>query len=269
MVLHRLSLALWLFLVLSGAVQAQRKPSLEVPKAQPFTPVASPDNIDADWRSNLCALLPQPCEDKSVQIFQNKSANPSGNAYVVIASLPLVMANVERIDNTWRLVKLNDFRNYQHSQAEKEGRKDAYMTLAPALYPLRPDQWAAAVLLTMTESYSGGGASLSVADFVALDPILKSPAVHAGIPFSCSRSIRACFSQKDYATSPNCHDETEGSLRISYGVSANSAAPYQWDYLWRETYWASFTRANAMKKSSQRFDDISAETVSWCGGPQE
>jgi len=37
-------------------------------------------------------------------------------------------------------------------------------------------------------------------------------AAYEDIPFWCSQMIRACFSEKEYKTSPHCHDETVGTL---------------------------------------------------------
>jgi hypothetical protein len=180
------------------------------------------------------------------------------------------MANVERTNNRWQVNKLMDFSGYQHSAAtKKDAVNNARITIAPALYPVGPDKWAVALLSTVNEMYSGGGAEFSTADFVAIDSsnLGQAKPVHAGIPFSCSRMVRACFKESQYAQSPHCHDETEGTLRITYGVDANSAEQYHWEYLWRETEWPAHTKRNRAKTTSTKFLDGSSK-VSMCGGAQ-
>ena len=253
----------------SQTAHSQSATPLTSPSAKPLIAVVAPEKVDADWRSNICALLPKPCENESLELFTHK--NPSGTAYVVLASSPLVMAEIDRSNNQWRLSNLLDFRGYRHSAAvPKDAINNVRLTIAPALYPLGPNQWAAALLFTIDETYSGGGAHFTTADFVAAQGtnLGKSKPLQAGIPFSCTRMVRACFKEKEYETSPHCHDETEGSLRISYGLASNSVAPYRWEYLWRETKWPAHKKKSSIKTSSTKFTDSTLGSVPMCGGPQ-
>lgn len=41
---------------------------------------------------------------------------------------------------------------------------------------------------------------------------------YAGVPFSCGKLIRACFSEKDYQLhGDNCQEQYDGHLSINYG----------------------------------------------------
>ncbi|RYX97844.1 MAG: hypothetical protein EOO28_01840 [Comamonadaceae bacterium] len=247
-----------------------------MPAAQVFIRVDDAEKMDPEWKARVCALLPQPCDKDSLQLHRLRGAAQTAG-FTVLAEKPLAMAEVSRdASGAWKLGKLHDFTGYQHSgmPAESDGGADrTRMSLAPALYPIGPDRWAAGVLLTFREMYSGGGAGFTTADFVPLDEAVspgqksfKKPA-HAGVAFSCSKMVRACFSEKDYKTSPHCHDETTGSLRITYKAGANAADPYRWEYLWRETEWPAGNPQSAARTTSNRFNDESG-SANWCGGPQ-
>ncbi|MES2529787.1 MAG: hypothetical protein V4636_02030 [Pseudomonadota bacterium] len=245
------------------------------PAAEVFIRVDKPEGIDAQWRSHLCALLPQPCKPDTLSLYTPRGA--AAGDYVVLGTEPLAMARLRRAATAWQLVSTHDFTGYRHSMADAPKDADAdtmsppSLSLAPALYPLGPGRWAAAVLWTTTASYSGGGAGYNTADFVALDaPAGKARTAHAGIPFSCSVTIRACFSEKEYAQSPHCHDETEGSLRIGYQESAKPAGAaddFRWRYTWVESSWPANRPESSTRRTTLRFSDAGTETVSFCGGP--
>lgn len=248
------------------------------PSAQVLIAVNAPEKIDAQWTERLCSLLPQPCVKEALQLYSTRSASESAD-FTVISITPLAMARVSRdAAGKWQLGSLFDFTGYTHSGLTDPASSPAdnsRLSLAPALYPLGPNRWAAAVLLTVSEMYSGGGAGFSQADFVPLEeahrpgPKSFTKPAHAGIPFSCSKMVRACFSEKEYKTSPHCQEETSGSLRINYRVVGKPADAYRWDYVWRETEWPAHQRESATHTTSTRFTDQSASAnASWCGGPQ-
>ena len=248
------------------------------PSAQVLVEVDAPEKIDAQWTDRLCSLLPQPCVKEALQLYSTRGAAESAD-FTVISITPLAMARVSRdAAGKWYLGSLFDFTGYMHSgltDTASRPSETSRLSLAPALYPLGPNRWAAAVLLTVNEMYSGGGAGFSQADFVPLEEAHKpgpksfTKPAHAGIPFSCSKMVRACFSEKEYKTSPHCHEETSGSLRINYRVVGKPADAYRWDYVWRETEWPAHQRESATHTTSTRFTDQGAsESASWCGGPQ-
>jgi hypothetical protein len=107
----------------------------------------------------------------------------------------------------------------------------------PALYPAGPGTWAVALVSDLHESYSGGGATFSIADFVVLpDGADAGPptALYAGVTFSCSKLIRACFTEEDYRRrGDKCHDEFDGFLTLEYAPST-SPGRYAWTAVWHE-----------------------------------
>jgi hypothetical protein len=247
------------------------------PAAQVFVAVKTPESIDAEWRANLCALLPQPCDTGALKLHRPRGGDAgtgtgTSDDYVVISEKPLAMARVKRnvATSTWRLERLHDFSSYAAAlqRERKSGDPEANFSLAAALYPLAEGRWAAAVTLRESEGYSGGGASYVTADFVPLDTPPGQPikAAYADIPYWCSQSIRACFSEKEYKTSKHCHDESRGSLRIAYDEPAKAGAPYVWRYTWLQSVWPANTGPASNKRTSVSFTNDSPGAVDFCGG---
>lgn len=250
--------------ILAAALGA---PALAAPSAQVFDLVKKPESVDPEWRARLCALLPQPCEPQTLGLYR-----PRGGAagdYVVIAAEPLALARVQRGKGAggWQLERLHDFSGYAAAKknAASGGFAEGQFSLAPALYPFAEGQWAAAVLKTVTEGYSGGGASFSKADFV---PLEGTRIVAEDIPFSCSKMVRACFSEKEYRTSKHCHDESSGSLRIAYGEPRQPGEAYRWQYTWVQSEWPAHVPASATTTSRLHFAATTTERAGFCGGPQ-
>ncbi|WP_395320658.1 hypothetical protein [Variovorax sp. UC74_104] len=241
-------------------------PVFAAPSAQVFDAVKKPESIDAQWRANLCSLLPQPCNAQQLGLYRPRGAAP--NNYVVLSAEPLAMARISRADaRSWKLDRLHDFSDYAQAQKKDSdaSRSEARLSLAPALYPVAEGKWAVAVLQTVSEGYSGGGASFDTADFV---PLEGGKAVQEDIPFSCSKMIRACFSEKEYKTSKHCHDESFGSLRIAYGETFKPGAPYDWQYTWVQTEWPQNEPRSAATTTRVLFTAKTTERAGFCGGPQ-
>ena len=253
--------ALLLALLSAGPVLAA------APSAQVFDAVRKPESLDPQWRTRLCALLPQPCDAQRLSLHRPRGAAPGD--YVVLSDDPLAMARVRRGAGAkeWQLDRLHDFSGYAESlKKDINGRADTRLSLAPALYPLAEGQWAVAVLQTVSEMYSGGGASFDTADFVPLD---GGKAVHEDIPFACSKMVRACFSEKEYKTSKHCHDESNGSLRIAYDGAAKPGAPYGWQYTWLQSEWPQNEPRSATTTTRIHFTARTTERAAFCGGPQQ
>lgn len=256
--------------LLGGVVFAG--PTFAAPTAQVFDAVKKPEAVDAQWRAHLCALLPQPCDVQQLGLYRPRGAAPAD--YVVLSSEPLAMARLKRTADAkgWQLDRLHDFSAQAASLKKKDdngGTPDTRLSLAPALYPLAEGKWAVAVLQTVSEMYSGGGASFDTADFVPLEGEGEGGnALHQGIPFSCFKMIRACFSEKEYKTSKHCHDESNGSLRIAYGDAAKPGAPYDWQYTWLQSEWPQGEPQRATTTSRIRFTAKTTERADFCGGPQ-
>lgn len=250
--------------VLAVLVGAGAAHAAEPPAAQVLIAVPQPERIDAAWADRLCAVLPQPCKPDRLMLYRARDAAPGD--YIALAETPLAMARVQRsAGGAWRVQQLHDFTGYRHSQADDS---DARLSLAPALYPLAEGRWAVAVVSTVREMYSGGGANFGTADFVPLDvPVPGAKAAHASVPFSCSKMVRACFSEKEYKTSAHCHDESEGSLRIAYDAPARAGGAYAWRYTWRQSEWPAHRPERATTRSVNRFTDGGGAAAPFCGGP--
>lgn len=252
-------------LVSSFAVPVFAAPA--TPAAQVFDAVKKPESLDAQWRERLCALLPQPCNVQQLALYRPRGATPAD--YMVLSAEPLAMARIKRTTDAkgWQLDRLHDFSDYVAALKKEDsgGTPDTRLSLAPALYPLAEGKWAVAVLQTVSEMYSGGGASFDTADFV---PLEGGKAVQEGIPFSCFKMIRACFSEKEYKTSKHCHDESNGSLRIAYGDAAKPGAPYDWQYTWLQSEWPQNEPQRATTTTRIRFTANTTERADFCGGPQ-
>jgi hypothetical protein len=237
------------------------------PSAQVFDAVKNPESVDTQWSKHLCAVLPQPCDVQQLGLYRPRSASSSD--FVVLSAQPLAMASMQfsEVTKTWQRVQLHDFSSYAKSlQQDADGTlPQTRLSLAPALYPLAENKWAVAVLRTVSEMYSGGGASFDTADFVALD---GATAVQVGIPFSCSKMVRACFSDKEYKTSKHCHDESTGTLRIGYGEAKGPDEPYDWKFTWHQTEWPHDQPQRAAKTTRRDFSAKTTESVDFCGGPQ-
>lgn len=254
-----------LFMALLAAAAAPAVAA--APSAQVFVAVKKPESLDAEWRTRLCALLPQPCDAQALALYKPRGG--AADEYVVLSSQPLAMARLTRGEGNngktargWSLTRLHDFSGYA---AGRKGEPEAALSLAPALYPLAEGQWAAAVLQTVSESYSGGGAAFTKADFV---PLEGTRIVAEAIPFACSKMVRACFSEKEYKRSKHCHDESSGSLRIAYGEPARAGEPYRWQYTWLQTEWPAHAPASASTTTRLHFAATTTERAAFCGGPQ-
>ncbi|MDP9910976.1 hypothetical protein J2W27_003092 [Variovorax boronicumulans] len=246
-------------------------PVLAAPAAQVFVAVKTPEAVDAMWRAHLCALLPQPCDAQALKLHRPRDGGAPDD-YLLTSEKPLAMARLKRDAGTggWQLAQLHDFSTYVASQQRDRRSTDPelHLALAPVLYPLAEGRWAVAVTQHEAESYSGGGASYVTADFVPLDtpPGQRAKAAREGIPYWCSRSIRACFSEKEYKTSKHCHDESRGSLRIAYDAPAKAGGPYVWRYTWLQSEWPAHTGPAGNKRTSVDFTDDSARKPTACDG---
>jgi hypothetical protein len=260
----------WLLLLAGASFNALAAPS--TPAAQILDAVDKPERIDPRWRTSVCLLMPQPCDARSLQLLRARAA--TADAYVVMSGQPLAMARASYASSVgWTLQSLHDFRGYRHSvaasKADDDDSENQPLSLAPVLYPLADGRWAVAVLWSVMEGYSGGGASFQTADFVPVDGAKSADGpAHAGVPFSCYKMIRACFGGQDYGTSPHCHDESTGSLRIAYAAPSRPGGDYAWSYTWRQTDWPAHKPRSATRTSGVRFTDASIDAAPFCGGPQ-
>ncbi|ENX11970.1 hypothetical protein F895_03475 [Acinetobacter sp. CIP 64.2] len=110
--------------------------------------------------------------------------------------------------------------------AEEMARSKQF--IFPKLFPMDQNRYAVALIDTLTESYSGGGASVERASFYELQNSGQTHRFIENYPFNFSRMIRACFSEQDYENSKGkCHDEDGLSLDI------RPIKPMLWQFRYR------------------------------------
>lgn len=133
----------------------------------------------------------------------------------------------------WTVERVWSFASYVHSIPKTDTQSQ--FAIDPTLYPIGPGTWGVALVQTVDEMYSGGGASYGIADFVSLSATDGSFApVARGVTLSCTKMVRACFSEADYRRmAVNCHDLYDGFITLSYASSA-SPERYEWTAVWHE-----------------------------------
>ncbi|ENX36499.1 hypothetical protein F889_00213 [Acinetobacter colistiniresistens] len=110
--------------------------------------------------------------------------------------------------------------------AEEMARSKQY--IYPKLFPMDQNRYAVALIDTLTESYSGGGASVERASFYELQNSGQTHRFIERYPFNFYRMIRACFSEQDYENSNGkCHDED------SLGLDIRPIRPMLWQFRYR------------------------------------
>ena len=259
-------------LVACAATAAPRTATVLVPAAAARLP--------APALAALCARLASPCAPATTRVLV-AVAMPKGRLWLIDSARPWLAALDEREPTEASRARLWDFDGYRHSvpaQVDGSGKEEP-LIVHPAIYPFGSGGQAVALVTSSREMYSGGGAAFDVADFVELSaaPAAAGPeanVVYAGVPFSCNKIIRACFTEKDYRHSPHCHDESTGHLTIDFG---GAASPPGWTFRWHEQDWA-----GGEPKSKQRWTRSAfsvpagpravargalSEVASFCGGP--
>jgi hypothetical protein len=209
------------------------------PRAIVFTAARG---VDPGWKAVACAAVEGGCgaDDDAAKLYSAGNLAP-GDYYAVLLSGPTLLTLSVDAAKHWRIKARWSLGDYTPTADGGGGDRADPPRLFPALYPLGPGDWGVALLTSRSEMYSGGGASVETADFVSLKAIAASAKaakpVYGGVPFSCSKMIRACFSEQEYKTSKHCHDESTGSLRIRYAPAKPGATRHGWTFVWSETDW--------------------------------
>lgn len=208
-------------------------------RAVPFVEVAKGAVPDRDWQRKVCELASASCSAKgdagtAPSLYRVRNDAP-GNYYAILPGPQLLKLAYAA---GWKVVQRWDFSDYQPADREVGDGEAPPLGIYPALYPLGGDRFAVAVLAGWAESYSGGGGSWENADFVELQPDgahASRPRI-AKLPFSCNKSIRACFSEQAYNHAPHCSEDFDGSLRLRF-VPGAQAGQLDWIATWKETHW--------------------------------
>jgi hypothetical protein len=202
--------------------------------AKPFTTLTGPKGAIATWRATLCAQPELACSAEPTQLaLYHAARDPADIAWAILPKGPvLAKLRLPRGGASWTVEETWDFAPYIQRPEEPLDSEDG-PSIYPALYPAGPGVWAVAIVQHVHEMYSGGGAGFGIADFVVLGASSIPVRLYAGVPFSCSKMVRACFTEKQYRTSLNCHDLYDGWLTLSYAPS-KSPDRYAWTAVWHE-----------------------------------
>lgn len=230
--------------------------------------------------ATLCARLATPCAPATTKAMVATSA-PQGRLYLLDSARPWLAALDEGAPTDAGRARVWDFSAHRPSvPPAADAGEPAALRLHPALYPLGASGQAVAIVSTTREMYSGGGAFFDVADFVALDAsattsVAPPTVVYAAVPFACSKTIRACFSEKDYKRSPHCTDDSTGHLTIDFGATTGAAPG--WSFRWHETSWPAGVGKSQQRSTRSTFavppgprdvdSSAPAQSASFCGGP--
>lgn len=184
----------------------------------------------------ICASLNLTCSE-GANLWKKKAANDS--KVYLIDSTPQLIELVKN-KNSYKVADTWNFKSYQHHNKNSEDGElgDYGVELFPAFYPLNRQKFTIAIVQHWGTGYSGGGKGEQFADFVMLEPKGAYKLALADVPFYSYEMIRACFSEKDYKTSPHCHDETSSSLSIQF---KDIGKPYyQWILNYTDFTWEAF-----------------------------
>lgn len=230
-----------------GGAEAQ-----EQPQAVRLKEIKDLDRLDPNWIMGICNLPGLECNAVDVPRLFERKTESGVEYYAAMEGLALARL-VMKAPGQWQLLNLWSFANYPLvPRKDEDAGSYAQIDMHPALYPAGPNLWAIAVLKRQTESYSGGGAEFVTADFVTLDPkatkVTEKQRLFAAVPFSCSKTIRACFTEKEYKTSPHCNGENSGFLTLKFTPSSSSSL-YEWAATWHETSWPGGVPKSAQTKT--------------------
>ncbi|WP_175970007.1 hypothetical protein [Burkholderia sp. BCC0322] len=213
-------------------------------RAVPLVEVANTAAPDRDWPRKVCELASASCgaagqsgdADSAPSLY--RARNDAAGLYYAILPGPQLLQVSFASGTGWKVVRQWDFSDYPLTDRVEGDGEPPPLRIYPALYPLGGERFAVAVLAGWSESYSGGGGSWENADFVELRPDgghARTPRA-AKLPFSCSKHIRACFTEHDYRHSPHCSEDFDGSLRLRF-VPGASAGSLDWIATWKESHW--------------------------------
>ena len=268
----RAALLVALAAVASQALAASRA-------AIPLVP-APAGRISATTLEALCIKLVPSCTASSTRALVASGA-PAGRLYLLDSAKPWLAMLDERDPADSSRARVFDLSSRRHSTPPAADGGDAPpLHLHPALYPVGIDGLAVAIVSTTREMYSGGGASFDVADFVELDASAPTPAsapraLYVGVPFACSKTVRACFSEKEYRRSPHCTDDSTGHLTIA--LDGDGSATPRWSFRWHELGWPAHAGRASQRWTRESFvvpagprevaPGAAGELAMFCGGP--
>lgn len=239
-------------IVLTSTVNAKPLSKPTKITAQPFIKVKTKSST----LKKLCHQHQLTCTEEAGFLWQNKRVKTD---YYLIDDSPKLVKLRKHAGN-YQAVDSWDFSNYAHHStgARTHDMPSSGLSIYPALYPLNKKEVSIALLSNYFTGFSGGGANESVADFVMLQPHGRYKVALKNISFDENHMYRACFSEKEYNTSPHCHEEGWRVLRIKF---TDVGKPfYQWTLHYTDTVWDAHQEKTAQKKTYERYTKMPFES---------
>ncbi len=183
----------------------------------------------------ICSTLNLHCGE-NLSVWKKK-ASTDDKLYLIDETPQLF--ELSKVNNQYKLLNRWNFKSYTHSSHDSgdDDLADFGTEIFPAFYPLNREKRAIAIVKQYGTGYSGGGKGEEVADFLMLESNGQFKMALSNVAFYSYEMIRACFSEKDYKTSPHCHDESGSTLSI--GFKDVGKPYYQWTLNYTDFTWES------------------------------
>lgn len=241
--------------------------------------IKSPEAIFSSSQLKAICLNGGQCAPEATQAYIAKD-RLGGRVFLIDKSRPAILSLTNTKGSTgYQVERRLDLAAYRHSFDPQAYGGDSLLTVYPALYPIGKDAFAIAVIASVGQGYSGGGAGFEIADFIPFlgtSPADAIKAVYRSVPFSCSQMVRACFGEKEHEHSKHCHDEREGVLTLDYRLDKTGGP--DWRFKWHLTEWPAHVGKNMQKKRIvqlpiEKSEDgnksyNAVESAEFCGGLQ-
>lgn len=214
-----LKIILTMLSLMFASVEAQAKPNEIALQKKTLTETQ---------KRQICQKLTEECK---TQIDWRWYKAKNQTQYYLISKLKMFQFDPQlQLSHQWDLATYQPRTQRARWAMDQENENEDSLYIFPKLYPINEQDYAVAVLQTWSEGYSGGGMSEEVADIIHLKADNTVEKVFENIPFSMSRMIRACFSERDYESSHGkCHDEYNLSSWIQYQKPMDWKVKYQYD----------------------------------------
>jgi len=193
-------------------------------------------NTETAQVTHICQALKISCTNNA-EVWKKKTIKD--NHLYLIDKTPQLIEFVKE-NNQYVMLNSWNFKHYQHHSKSPmdEVLSSDGIRIYPAFYPLNRQKFAIAVVKRWSVSYSGGGRLEEIADFVMLEPNGVYKLALADTPFHSYERIRACFSQEEYESSTDCHDESSSNLSIEFKNIGKTY--YQWILNYNDLSWEAF-----------------------------
>ncbi|WP_226574324.1 hypothetical protein [Mangrovibacter yixingensis] len=147
---------------------------------------------------------------------------------------------------------------YRHSNADDAYQHDGLtkggLTLFPAIYQVSKTQRAIALIHSWSSAYDSGEREENYADFIVLEADGTWRTAFRNIPFSSTETIKACFTERDFARNTHCNDEKWRTLKVT--IQDTGAEYYTWSFTMKTFHWPSFTAKSDIKIDTWSYNKV-------------